>query len=436
MRLPATIDSMASAPISRRQSSIELSGVKSDINTGEFYTLLMTAILSILLLGGATDLILLFVALETLSICCVLLSGMFKRDRKSNEAALKYLLSTAAVTATFLYGLSFLYGLTGSTNYFMIHNVLSTMSQPPSLLVVLIMVLLLSAVGFKLSMVPFHMWTPDVYEGAPTPVTAFLSIGSKAGGFVVAIRLLSYLMDNSIDDWRLLIGALAILSMVAGNLIALAQRSFKRMLAYSSIAHVGYILMGLAAGGNSGLSAMTFYIMVYGLFNLGAFTGAILFSNETESDRIDDYAGLFRKRPWTALGISVCLLNLAGLPVPPAGFFAKLFVFWSAVQMHSKLGWLMVAAALLTSVPAIYYYTRVVIKMIVREPSDTVAAMAEQRASMPDFQFYPMVALGICIAGIFACSFAPDPVFKLAADTVSPVAHHGELGCLPGIVNH
>lgn len=195
-------------------------------NVGEFYTLLMTALLSILLLGGATDLILLFIALETLSICCVLLSGVFKRDRKSNEAALKYLLSTAAVTATFLYGLSFLYGLTGSTNYFMIHRVLATMSHPPTLLVALIMVLLLSAVGFKLSMVPFHMWTPDVYEGAPTPVTAFLSIGSKAGGFVVAIRLLSYLLDSTASEWQLLVGALAILSMIAGNLIALAQHSF------------------------------------------------------------------------------------------------------------------------------------------------------------------------------------------------------------------
>jgi NAD(P)H-quinone oxidoreductase subunit 2 len=203
------------------------------------------------------------------------------------------------------------------------------------------------------------------------------------------------------------------------------------MLAYSSIAHVGYILMGLAAGRANGLSAMTFYIIVYGLFNLGAFTGAILFSNETGSDRIDDYAGLFRKRPWVALGISVCLLNLAGLPIPPAGFLAKLFIFWSAVQMHSNLGWLLVGTALLTSVPAIFYYTRVVIKMIVREPSEAVEQMDESRPLMPDYQFYPIVALSCCVIGIFACSFNPDPVFKLAAETVSPIAHHGELGCLP-----
>jgi NAD(P)H-quinone oxidoreductase subunit 2 len=406
-------------------------------NRGEYYAILLTAVLSVMLLAGSTDLIMLFVALETLSICCVLLSGLFKRDRKSNEAALKYLLSTAATTATLLYGLSFVYGLTGSTNYTVIHEKMMALTAVPSLLVIFVLVLLMSAVGFKLSAVPFHMWTPDVYEGAPTPVTAFLSIGSKAGGFVVAIRLLTYAMASAAVDWTVVLGVLAILSMVAGNLIALAQRSFKRMLAYSSIAHVGYILIGLVANSQAGLSATMFYLIVYGLMNLGAFAGAIMFSNETGSDSIDDYAGLFQKRPWLALGMSVCLLNLAGLPVPPAGFFAKAFVFWSGMEMartESLLGWTLVAVALLTSVPAIYYYTRVVIKMIVREPSEKVQAMGEGPAK-PLVQFGPSCALILCVLGICLSSVVVTPFMTAAGDTVSPIVKTPAISALPGRYN-
>src|SRR5262249_17127223 len=271
--------------------------------------------------------IMLFVGLETLSLSCVLLAGFEKRDVKSNEAALKYLLSTAATTATLLYGLSFVYGLTGSTNYYDIHAMLTPSMPEPTMVLILLMVLLLSAVGFKLSTVPFHMWTPDVYEGAPTPVTAFLSIGSKLGGFVVAVRLLSFVFAAAVLDWSILLAILAMGSMIAGNLIALAQNSFKRMLAYSAIAHVGYILIGIVPNTPSGLSAMMFYLIVYGLMNLGGFAGAIIADNQLGTDNINDYSGLVRKRPWQALGMAVCLLNLAGLPLPPAGFFAKVFIF-------------------------------------------------------------------------------------------------------------
>jgi NAD(P)H-quinone oxidoreductase subunit 2 len=265
-------------------------------NRGEFYSILLTAILAVMLLAGSTDLIMLFVGLETLSICCVLLAGFSKGDVKSNEASLKYLLSTAATTATLLYGLSFVYGLTGSTSYAVIADKMSLTALPPdSLMRPFIIVLLLSAVGFKLSAVPFHMWTPDVYEGAPTPVTAFLSIGSKAGGFVIALRLLFMIFGKSSMDWTVIVTGLAIMSMIMGNLIALAQNSFKRMLAYSSIAHVGYILIGLTSCTPQGLGAMMFYIIVYGFMNLGAFAGAILFSNETGSDDINDIgSGAFR----------------------------------------------------------------------------------------------------------------------------------------------
>lgn len=402
-------------------------------NRGEFYAILMVAIASVMLLGGSTDLIMLFIAMETLTLCCVMLSGFEKKDRKSNEAALKYLLSTAATTATFLYGLSFLYGVTRSTNFYDIASSFAGLSQSVSLVLVAVLVLLISVIGFKLSMVPFHMWTPDVYEGSPTPVGAFLSIGSKLGGLVVGIRLLSIVFQQMSSDWQGIIGALAILSMIIGNVIALSQRSLKRMLAYSSIAHVGYMLIGLVVNTGDGLQSLWFYVMVYGLMNLGAFTGAVLFQNETGTDDIDAMAGLVKKRPWLTLGLTICLLNLAGLPIPPAGFLAKFFVFWSGIQMSSMLGYLMVGVALITSVPAIFYYTRVAIKMIVREPSDVVAALPDGRMPQADPQGPPMFALALTVVGIVAGSFLVTPLMNFAAQAVAPaVIRPANIGTVPG----
>lgn len=411
-------------------------------NAGEFYAVMLTAVLAVMLLAGATDLIMLFVGLETLSICCVLLSGFEKRNQKSSEAALKYLLSTAATTATLLYGLSFLYGLTGSTSYDVIREQMTYLALPPTSLVkIFLLVLILSAVGFKLSAVPFHMWTPDVYEGAPTPVTAFLSIGSKAGGFVIALRLLTVVFDKSIGDWGLVISILAILSMVLGNYIALAQKSFKRMLAYSSIAHVGYILIGLTASSEVGLSSVIFYILVYGAMNLGAFAGAILFTNETGSDNIDDFAGLIRKRPGLAIMLSICLLNLAGLPLPPAGFFAKIFIFEAGLAIPQtfaglSVGWFLVGIALFTTIPAIYYYTRVVIKMVVREPSEVVAALPDNRKHVGSPQGGPLLALSLCAAAIVAAGTTMvDPVMNFAHSSIRPILPGSErynpIGAIP-----
>jgi NAD(P)H-quinone oxidoreductase subunit 2 len=411
-------------------------------SVGEFYAILLTAILSVMFLAGATDLIMLFVSLETLSICCVILSGFEKRDKKSNEASLKYLLSTAATTATLLYGLSFVYGLTGSTVYSAIHDQMAYLSLPPASLVkMFLLVLILSAVGFKLSAVPFHMWTPDVYEGAPTPVTAFLSIGSKAGGFVVALRLLLTVFGSSSADWTIILSVLAVLSMITGNLIALAQSSFKRMLAYSSIAHVGYMLIGLAANSESGLISMLFYIMVYGIMNLGAFAGAIMFSNETGSDKINDMSGLIRKRPYVTVMLAICLFNLAGLPIPPAGFFAKVFIFIAGVSMPPlqgsfPIGNLLVGLALATTIPAIYYYTRVAIKMIVAEPSAVVEALPDKARFSGSPQGGPAIALFVCVVIIFATGTAfVDPIVNFAHNSIRPVVPGGEhanpIGFLP-----
>ena len=418
-------------------------------NRGEFYAILLTAVLANLFLAGSTDLIMLFVSLETLSICCVLLTGFNKRDLKSGEASLKYLLSTAATTATLLYALSFLYGLSGATSFDLIRDTLSSSaSGGATFFQYLVMALVLSAIGFKLSTVPFHMWTPAVYEGAPTPVTAFLSIGSKAGGFVVAIRLLLTVFPQAQMQWAPMLCALAILSMIGGNLIALAQSSVKRMLAYSSIAHVGYILIGLIAATESGLSAMVFYIAAYGLMNLGAFAGAILFSNETGSDRIEDYAGLIRKRPLIAIGMALCLLNLAGLPIPPAGFFAKVFIFAAGSQITMSflglpMGALLVIVALVTSVPAIYYYTRLVILMIVPEPSEKVAALTAANQPRPYVgspQEPPAIALLVCAVLVaLAGTFSVNSLMGISKFAVAGLAIRDTgtpIGYAPGSGTH
>lgn len=404
-------------------------------NRGEYYAILLTAIVSVLFLAGTTDLVMLFVALETLTICCVLLSGMAKRDVRSNEAALKYLLSTAATTATFMYGLTFLYGLTGSTDYVNIASKFYQVAQSPSLVAMMLMVLLISVVGFKLSMVPFHMWTPDVYEGAPTPVTAFLSVGSKLGGLVVALRLLTEVFGAASSNWIPLIGILAVCSMVAGNLIALCQRSVKRMLAYSSIAHVGYFLIALCANTTESFGAIIFYMVVYGLMNLGAFTAAIMIENELGSDDMEDWSGLIRKRPFVVVCLTVFLLNLGGLPVPPAGFLAKFFVFWSGIQTNSNLGYVLVAAGLITSIPAVFYYTRVAIKMIVAEPSARVAGLPERRLAIDDSQVGPVIALALTLFGIIAAgTYMVTPLMEFSTKAVSKLNQAPVVGQLPNTI--
>lgn len=403
-------------------------------NRGEYYAILLTATLSVMFLGGTTDLIMLFVALETLTICCVLLSGMNKVDLKSNEAALKYLLSTAATTATFMYGLTFLYGLTKSTNFYDIQAKFFQVAQSPSMVAMMLIVLLISVMGFKLSMVPFHMWTPDVYEGAPTPVTAFLSVGSKIGGLIVTLRLLTVVFGAASANWIPLIGILSILSMVVGNFIALCQKSVKRMLAYSSIAHVGYFLIALCANTADSLSSMLFYIVVYGFMNLGAFTAAIIIENELGSDDMEDWAGLIKKRPFVTIAMAVFLLNLGGLPVPPAGFLAKFFVFWAGIQMYSALGYTLVGVGLITSIPAVFYYSRVAIKMIVRDESPLVSRLPQRRMPVGDSQFGPVVAILIALVGVTLTSTtAVTPLMQFANKAVTSLSTPAQIGSVPTV---
>lgn len=230
---------------------------------------------------------------------------------------------------------------------------------------------MVAGIAFKISAVPFHQWTPDVYEGSPTPVVAFLSVGSKAAGFAIAVRLLVTVFAPLEQQWHFIFTALAILSMVLGNVVALAQTSMKRMLAYSSIGQAGFIMIGLVAGTEAGYSSVIFYLFLYLFMNLGAFACVILFSLRTGTDKISDYAGLYQKDPLLTLGLSLCLLSLGGIP-PLAGFFGKIYIFWAGWQagLYS-----LVFIGLITSVISIYYYIRVVKMMVVKEPQEMSEAV-------------------------------------------------------------
>ncbi len=384
----------------------------------EFVTILLTATLGGMLLSGATELVTIFVSLETLSISSYLMTGYMKRDPRSNEAALKYLLIGASSSAVFLYGISLLYGLSGGeTTLEKIAAGLANANGNLSLGLIVSLVFVIAGIAFKISAVPFHQWTPDVYEGSPTPVVAFLSVGSKAAGFALAIRLLVTAFPLVSSEWHFVFTALAILSMVLGNIVALAQTSMKRMLAYSSIAQAGFLTIGMIIGTETGYASMVFYLFVYLFMNLGGFACVILFALRTGTDRISDYAGLYQKDPFLTLALSICLLSLGGIP-PLAGFFGKIYIFWAGWQAGA---YGLVLLGLVTSVVSIYYYIRVVKMMVVKEPhemSDVVKnypAIDWNIPGMRSLQVATVVTLiATSLAGILA-----NPLFTLANDSVS-----------------
>ena len=390
----------------------------------EFIAILLTATLGGMFLSGANELVMIFISLETLSISSYLLTGYTKRDPRSNEAALKYLLIGASSTAVFLYGVSLLYGLSGGqTQLSAIATGIETANLGQSLGVVIALVFVIAGIGFKISAAPFHQWTPDVYEGAPTPVIAFLSVGSKAAGFALAIRLLTTVFPLVADEWRFVFTALAVLSMILGNVVALAQTSMKRMLAYSSIAQAGFVMIGLIAGSEAGYSSMIFYLLVYLFMNLCGFTCVILFSLRTGTDQITEYSGLYQKDPLLTLGLSLSLLSLGGIP-PLAGFFGKIYLFWAGWQA-GLYG--LVLLGLVTSVVSIYYYIRVVKMMVVKEPqemSDVVKNYPPINWNLPGLRPLQIglvtTLIATSIAGILS-----NPLFTLANNSVAntPMLH-------------
>ncbi|MEO0755716.1 MAG: NAD(P)H-quinone oxidoreductase subunit N [Cyanobacteria bacterium J06648_16] len=384
----------------------------------EFLTILMTATLGGMFLAGANELVMVFVSLETLSISSYLLTGYMKRDPRSNEAALKYLLIGAASSAIFLYGVSLLYGLSGGeTQLSAISAQITSPTGDAPIGLVVSLVFVIAGIAFKIAAVPFHQWTPDVYEGSPTPVVAFLSVGSKAAGFALAIRLLTEAFPLVSEQWHFVFTALAVLSMVLGNVVALAQTSMKRMLAYSSIGQAGFVMIGLIVGTDAGYASMVFYLLIYLFMNLGGFTCVILFSLRTGTDQISDYSGLYQKDPLLTLGLSICLLSLGGIP-PLAGFFGKIYLFWAGWQAGA---YGLVLVGLVTSVISIYYYIRVVKMMVVKEPHE----MSEAVKNYPPVQWNlpgmrPLqVSLILAVVATSLAGVLSNPIFTLANDSIT-----------------
>jgi NADH-quinone oxidoreductase subunit N len=343
---------------------------------GEYYALVLLAALGMMLMAATAELISIYIALELASISLYALAG-FLKDPKSTEASLKYLLLGAVASAVLLFGMALVFGFTGKTQLGEIAQAIQSLSlggvlASPGL--ILGIVLIIAGFGFKIAAVPFHMWVPDVYEGAPTPITAYLSVGSKAAGFAVILRVFysAFGLPSWLSlDWGLIFAVLAAIGMTLGNVIALPQTNIKRMLGYSSIAQAGYLMVGLATVGFSpmadvvGRSGLLFFLASYALTNLGAFIAIIAISNKVDSDLIKDYSGMGRRAPLLALALTLCLISLIGMP-PAAGFMAKFYIFSGAVQ-HGLL-WLVVIAVI-NSVISAYYYLRVVKVMWLGEPA-------------------------------------------------------------------
>lgn len=381
---------------------------RSGMRLAEFLTLALAATLAGMVLCGANDLITIFVSLECLSLPCYLLVGHTKRDVRSNEAAMKYLLMGSASSSILAYGFSLLYALSGGQIQLpqLVMGIGDHLLQPLALWVSLACVLV--GLGFKVSAVPFHQWTPDVYEGSPTPVVAFLSVGSKAAVLALATRVLSVVFPVIETEWHLIIQIVSVLTMVFGNLIAVAQTSVKRMLAYSSISQAGYLMIGILCGNAYGYSSMVAYTFIYTFMNLGAFACVITFGLRTGTDQVRDYIGLYLKDPWLALSMSACLLSLAGIP-PFAGFFGKLYLFWC--------GWNsgfygLIYVAVVTSTISIYYYLRVVKAMVIRE-------VQEMSPYVHNYQMTPLpfmrnnaigIAITLCVFMSTTLGLAMNPM--------------------------
>lgn len=322
--------------------------------TGEFYSLFLFMAFALITVAAANNLLMIFLSIEFVSLLSYLLVGFLKEDPKSKEAAIKYLLFGSVCSGIMLYGMSLLYGATGSLELPVIGNAL--LGAPFKPLATAAILFFFTGLGFKISMAPVHMWAPDVYEGAPTPVTAFLTVAPKALGFAVLTRVLDMIFWNFQSVWTPVLVILSILTMTIGNITAVSQSNIKRFLAYSSIAQAGYILMGLAAFSHLGRDAVLIYLFAYLMTNLGAFTVVLFVAGETQSDSLDAYAGLSKRSPMAAAMLTIFLLSLAGLP-PLAGFIGKYYVFAAAIQ--GKFIMLTIFAAI-NSVIAAYYYFRII----------------------------------------------------------------------------
>ena len=339
-----------------------------DEHHGEYYALMLFAAVGMMFLAQGQDLIVLFIGLETMALSFYILTGFLRRERRSNEAALKYILLGAFSSGILAYGFSILYGLSGSTN---LNDISDAIAARPEGDALVLLALLTVSVGrfFKIAAVPFHQWAPDVYEGAPTPITAYISVASKAASFALLMRIFLTVFEPIRTDWEWMLGAVAVATLTVGNFAALTQTNVKRLLAYSSIAHAGYILLGLVAGNETGLKGMAFYLFVYSFMNIGAFTVVILLRRQgLIGDELEDMNGLIHRSPAAAVLLLIFMLALAGIP-PTAGFLGKWFIFQALIETEHYL--LAIFAALYV-VPGLYYYFRLIRHSWMTDARDTV----------------------------------------------------------------
>ena len=378
---------------------------KNDRKQGPYYLLILLATLGMMLMAAGNELIIVFLGLELMSLSLYVLAGYFRDTPASSEAGMKYLLLGAFASAFFLYGIALIYGGAGETGIPAIAEAIAAPNKSPLLLAG--MFLLVVGFGFKVAVVPFHQWAPDVYEGAPTTIAAFISAGPKAAGFAAFLRIFMEALPSLQVEWSGVLILIAMLTMTVGNVIAIAQTSIKRMLAYSSIAHAGYVLIGLAAANNDGISSAMLYLLVYCVMNIGAFGAVILAKTEDgESLMISDYAGLGLRKPLLAMFMTLMLLSLAGFP-PTAGFVGKFYIFKSAVQAGHI--WLVIVGAINTAISA-FYYLRVVVTMYMREPEEELP-----------FTSYPstlVVGLILAAIGVLLIGILPSLMLTPAQNSV------------------
>nr|YP_010468132.1 NADH dehydrogenase subunit B [Tropaeolum majus]YP_010468148.1 NADH dehydrogenase subunit B [Tropaeolum majus]UVF30737.1 NADH dehydrogenase subunit B [Tropaeolum majus]UVF30753.1 NADH dehydrogenase subunit B [Tropaeolum majus]UVF31923.1 NADH dehydrogenase subunit B [Tropaeolum majus]UVF31939.1 NADH dehydrogenase subunit B [Tropaeolum majus]UVF36801.1 NADH dehydrogenase subunit B [Tropaeolum majus] len=382
----------------------------------EFLLFVLTATLGGMFLCGANDLITIFVAPECFSLCSYLLSGYTKKDVRSNEATTKYLLMGGASSSILVHGFSWLYGSSGGEIELqeIVNGLINTqMYNSPGISIALIFITV--GIGFKLSPAPSHQWTPDVYEGSPTPVVAFLSVTSKVAASASATRIFDIPFYFSSNEWHLLLEILAILSMILGNLIAITQTSMKRMLAYSSIGQIGYVIIGIIVGdSNGGYASMITYMLFYISMNLGTFACIVSFGLRTGTDNIRDYAGLYTKDPFLALSLALCLLSLGGLP-PLAGFFGKLHLFWCGWQAGL---YFLVSIGLLTSVLSIYYYLKIIKLLMTGRNQEITPHVRNYRRSPLRSNNSIELSMIVCVIASTIPGISMNPIIAIAQDTL------------------
>ena len=385
------------------------------IDLAEFYAFILLSLAGMMVMVSGTDLLVIYLGLELMSVSLYVLAGFKRFERRSLEAAAKYFILGSLSSGILLYGISLLFGRTGSTTLVGIREGIAHLPAGDPVLL-LAVILLVVGFGFKVAAVPFHMWTPDVYEGSPTSVTAYLAVASKAASFAAFLRVFLEALGGMKGDWQMLLVAVCIATMLLGNVVAIVQSNIKRMLAYSSIAHAGYALIGLVVADATGVAGVMLYLALYAFMTLGAFTVVtMLRKGGIEGDAIEDFTGLAKRHKWVALVMLLFMVSLAGIP-PTAGFIAKFYVFMAAVG--AGMTWLAVLAVIFAAVSA-YFYLRVVIVMYMLEPGETVGSPGHgvRVVASPTV----IVVLLVSAVGVLALWIFPEPLVRAAQSAILPL---------------